>query len=170
MLVFGIYLMTICTPVGFFNMCIPTYAGAGMLLIVLGIVVMILGFVLPYATAPSPSQYYSPVAYAAMPYGYPGYGAPAYGGQPYPGQPYPGQPYGGQPYAAQPYGAQPYGAPQSAAQPYAAQPYGTPVYGPSPYGGAPPSPNPPGAQTRACLRCGAAVTTQVCGNCGTAQW
>src|SRR5690242_9527998 len=94
MLVFGIYLMTICTPLGFAGFCLPTYVGPGLLMIVLGIVVMILGFVLPYATAPSPPQYYGPVPYAAGPYGYAGYGAPAYPPMQYGPPPAAGQPYG----------------------------------------------------------------------------
>lgn len=127
MLIFGIFLMTVCTPV-MFGICLPTYAGPGMLLIVLGIVVMILGFVLPYATAPSPPQYYAPVGYAPMGYGFQQYGAqPGYGAYPA------------------------YGAPQQAGyypQPQAQQP----------------------SQTRACVRCGAAVSSQICGSCGTQQW
>lgn len=124
MLIFGIFLMTVCTPM-MFGICIPVYAGPGMLLIVLGIVVMILGFVLPYATAPSPPQYYAPVGYAPMGYGY--------------------APYGAQPG----YGAYPaYGAPPQAGYYQPQQP----------------------AQTRACVRCGAAVSSQICGSCGTQQW
>jgi hypothetical protein len=165
-LVLGIYLMTICTPLGIFGICVPTYGGAGMLLILLGIVVMVVGFVLPSATAPSPPQYYSPVGYGAVPYGYPNYGAPAYGGAPYGAQPYTGQGQGAPAYGPPPYGAQPYPS-----QPQGALPYGPAPYGAQPYGAAPPSPPyPQGAQARTCVRCGAAITTQVCGNCGTAQW
>ncbi len=153
MLVFGIYLLTICTPM-MFGFCMPTYTGPGILLIILGIIVAVLGGVLPAATAPGPPQ---PTYPSYMPYGY----APAYGGQYAPAYgAYPAYPAYGQPGPVPP--QQYYGqvaAPQQAS-------YGQPP-------AAPPAPTaPPQAPVtaRLCAGCGAPVAVQFCPACGTQAW
>lgn len=90
MIVVGIVFLTHCdiTAPGIFGgtFCLVNLlAGWGILLLILGIVVMLIGFILPYATAPDPPQ--PQQVYVAAPVMY---GVPAYPQQAYP--PPPGYP------------------------------------------------------------------------------
>lgn len=156
LLVLGVAGLVHCDQMGgfFFQTCQRNdWAGAGAAALIIGIVSLLLGLILPFATQPPPpAQNYGSYVYAPIPM-MPGYPMMPYGAYPPP----------------PPYGAYPPAHPGAPAH----NPYGSPAAPASAYS----APAPPAASAtaaaappRSCTRCGNPVTSQFCASCGAQQW